>query len=279
MINDFKIVVDSSADIFSIDSDIKFNTAPLKIIAGDKEFVDNKELNVNRMVAYMKNFKGKSSTACPSIDDYLSAYEGAKNILCITITATLSGSYNCACIAAKDYMQKHTDSKVYVVNSLSAGPELKLYIEKAIELYKNNTTFDILCKKIEKYKKQTSLVFSLESLTNLANNGRVSPVVAKLSGILGIRVVGKASNKGDLEPLDKARGEEKALQRLFYRMEECGYRGKKVIIDHCYNERFALNIKRYIQKYYPQANIRVDKTYGLCSFYAESGGVLIGFEN
>ena len=118
----------------------------------------------------------------------------------------------------------------------------------------------------------------LESMKNLANNGRVSHIVAKMAGLLGIRVVGKASNKGDLEPLNKCRGEEKALSTIFEHMQDNGYKGGKVKISHCLNENAAKKLQLKISDKFPSAVIEIYPCRGLCSFYAEKGGLLVGFE-
>ena len=118
----------------------------------------------------------------------------------------------------------------------------------------------------------------LESLKNLANNGRVSPIVAKLAGILGIRLVGKASDKGDLEPLSKCRGEKNALETIVKQLKELGYGGGEVRITHCLNEAAANSLRSLILSDYPNARIEILPCRGLCSFYAERGGLLVGFE-
>lgn len=274
----FKIVADSSADLINFKSIIPFKSVPLKIIAGEKEYVDDKNLDIKDMVDYLENYKGKSSTACPSIQNYLDAFAGSKNIICVTITGTLSGSYNCACIARDEYMKEHPDSNVFVLNSLSAGPELKLIVEKALELNNKGVEFEQMCNELDKYINKTGLVFSLECLNNLARNGRVNPVVAKAAGLLGIRIVGKASEVGDLQPMDKPRGEERAYAKLFDRMISEGYNGGKVRIDHCYNENGANRLKKLILSKYKNADVKIDITYGLCSFYAENGGMLVAFD-
>ena len=274
----FKIVADSSADLINFKTNIPFKSVPLKIISGENEFSDNKALDVKEMVDFLQNYKEKTTTACPSVQNYLDAFSGSKNIICVTITGTLSGSYNSACIAKDEYIRMHPDSKVYVINSLSAGPELKLIVEKAIELNSKGYKFEKICTELDLYLNNTGLAFSLECLNNLARNGRVNPVVAKAAGLLGIRIVGKASEVGDLKPLDKPQGEKRAYAKLFDRMISEGYNGGKARIDHCFNENGAKTVKQYILKQFPKADVKIDITYGLCSFYAEKGGMLVGFE-
>lgn len=273
---DIKIVVDSAADILEMENS-NFAAVPLKIVTSDKEFVDDKEVDVEELTNYLATYKGKTTTSCPSAGDWLEAFGGAERVICVTITGTLSGSYNAATLAKNMYEEKHSDRKVFVIDSLSAGPEMKLIVEKIQELIDKGEEFEEICQQAVKYKGKTSLLFTLQSLTNLANNGRVKPAVAKIAGILGIRIVGKASDVGDLEPLDKVRGEAKVLSTIINRMKNMGYQGGKVRISHCFNIEIAEKLKKLIEDIGGK-DILISPTRALCSFYAEKGGCLIAFE-
>lgn len=118
----------------------------------------------------------------------------------------------------------------------------------------------------------------LESMKNLANNGRVNPLVAKAAGLLGIRVIGKASDKGDLEQLSKCRGEEKAINFMADFIEKAGCKIGKIRISHCFNLSAAQNLKEKLKTRLKKADITIHSAKALCSFYAEKGGLLVGFE-
>lgn len=273
----FKIVTDSSSDMLDFVG-IPFSIAPLKIVTTKKEYRDDQRLNVASMVEDLLKYKGKSSSSCPNTDDWLSTFGDADRIFCITITATLSGCYNAACVAKQIYEEQNPDKKVFVINSLSTGPEMKLIIEKLSELINAGKEYEVICEEITAYSAKTGLIFMLESMKNLSNNGRVSNLTAKAAGLLGIRVVGKASEKGDLQPLDKCRGETKSRCTIINRMREEGYWGGKVRIAHCLNPQFADTIKQALIKEFGKIDIDIYECRGLCSFYAEKGGILIGFE-
>lgn len=202
-----KIVVDSSANMAA---EVSFvSSVPLKIITDHKEYMDNAELNTTAMVWDLQTYNGKSSTACPSPQDWMDAFDDKPYVFCIAITSNLSGSCNAANIAKADYEQAFPDRKVCVIDSLSTGGEMELIAEKIRELIAAEHTFDEICDIVKEYQQHTGLMFMLESMQNLANNGRVNKIVAKAAGILGIRAVGKASDVGTLEPLEKCRGEKK----------------------------------------------------------------------
>ena len=65
---------------------------------------------------------------------------------------------------------------------------------------------------------------------------------------------------------------------MWKQMKELGYKGGKVIIDHCFNEEVAKQLSEMIKSEFADAVIRISTTSGLCSFYAEQGGMLVGIE-
>ncbi|MBE6953582.1 MAG: DegV family EDD domain-containing protein [Ruminococcaceae bacterium] len=276
----YRIVADSSADLTTVDSidPIPFRSAPLKIITAEKEYVDDAQLDTLELVTDLLHYKGRSSTSCPSVGDWLESFGNADEVFCVTITATLSGSYNAAMLAKNEYEEAHPDRRVFVLNSLSTGPEMALIIEKIRDLILAGNDFETICAETTKYSQRTGLLFMLESMQNLANNGRVSPLVAKMAGFLGIRVVGKASDHGDLEQLNKCRGEAKALDAIVGHMKALGLKMGKVRITHCFNESAALALKALLLQQLEKVRVEISQCRGLCSFYAEKGGMLIGFE-
>lgn len=272
-----KIVADSSANVLELENHA-FAAAPLKIITNEREFVDDAALDVDGMVKWFDAYKGKSKTSCPNPSDWLEAFGDADEVYCVTITSGLSGSYNAACIAKQMYEEKDDSRRVCVIDSLSAGPELVLTIEKLEEYIDQGLSFEEICRKIEEYKQQTGLAFMLASLKNFVANGRVSPAVAKIAGVLGIRIVGKASDQGTLEPTNKCRGEEKSLSTLLNNLKEAGLSKGKVQIAHCENETAARKLQNMIRDALPTVTVKCHLCRGLCSYYAEKGGLLIGFE-
>lgn len=272
-----KIVADSSANL-STTPDKSIISVPLTLRTDEREFVDNEVLDIKEMTDYLASYKGKSGSACPSSQDWVEAFGDAEEVYAIAITSNLSGSFNSLRIAKEQYEEEYPDRKVCIIDSLSAGSELKLIVEKIQELHAEGKTFEEISNAITEYQKNTHLIFCLKSLTNLANNGRVNPAVAKIAGVLNIHVVGIASSVGTLEQREKARGPKKALVAIDKLLDEFNYNGGKMLIDHCFNEADALALKNHILERYPNADIRLAETRGLCSFYAEVGGLMIGFE-
>lgn len=273
-----KIVVDSAASLYTLQG-VDFECVPLKIITDDAEYLDNGTMDAVGMAQTLRTYKGKTSTSCPNVSDWLAAYEGADEVYAITITGTLSGSYNAAQLAAEEYQQENPGKRVFVLDSLSTGPEQCLLAEHLRDLLAEGKEFDEVCEEMLRYHKHTHLLFSLESLANLARNGRVKPAVAAVARMLGIRVIGQASEAGELDVLCKTRGEHGALERIVLELKEHGYTNGRLHISHCGNPTAAERLKHMVQAVFDGAKVDISECGGLCSYYAELGGLLVGYED
>ena len=128
------------------------------------------------------------------------------------------------------------------------------------------------------YHQTTHLCFLLASVDNFAKNGRVSHVIAKGIGLIGIRIVGTAGPEGTLDFKGKCRGDKKVLVLILEKMKELGYNGGRVIIAHNQNEAAALQLKMRIEELFGTFNGVIHLERALCCYYAEPGSVMVGFE-
>ena len=129
--NQFRIVADSSCDLLTLGG-ADFVSVPLTIRTDAEEFYDDANLDVDAMVSTLRDTKGRSYSACPNIADWESAFGESGDVIAFTITSALSGSYNAACVAKKNCEERNPTRRIYVVDSLSAGPEIALLIERAV---------------------------------------------------------------------------------------------------------------------------------------------------
>lgn len=273
----YKIVSDSSSNLETLEG-VDYASVPLKIVTAEKEYTDDAKLDTGLMLKELSAYKGRSGTACPNVGEWLDAFGQAEEVFAVTITSSLSGCYN-ACVQAKAEYEETSGRRVCCLDTLSTGPEMVLIIEKLRALMTAGLDFDQIEGVIREYMKHTHLVFMLESVDNLAKNGRVSPLIARAVGVLGIRIVGKASDEGTLQQLHKCRGESQGMAALLREIEAHGYKGGRVSIGHCENEAAARELQGRIKARYPQAEVSILPFRGLCSYYAEKGAVMAGFED
>lgn len=277
----WKIVADSGCDYRTIENiavDTLFESVPLTIQVNDEIFIDNAQLNIDDMMEKMYATSSASKSACPSPDDYMKAFDGASNIFVVTITGTLSGSHNSAQVAKKLYLEEHPNVNIHIIDTLSAGGENDLIIKKLNFLIDQGLSYEEVVTEITAYQTKTKLLFVLTKVDNLVKNGRLSKLVGAVVGLLNIRMVGEASQDGKLELLQKARGAKKSLIAAFDELIKAGYAGGQIIIAHRNNPKFCQQFSKMVREKFPQAVIEVIPTSGLCSFYAEENGLLLGYE-
>ena len=272
----YKIVSDSSSNVITM-ADAHYVSVPMKVRA-DKEYIDDQTLDLAAMVEGLKNHKGKSGSACPSVGEWLDAFGDADMVFGTTMSKGLSGSYGAACEAARMYMEENPGKQAFIFNTLSAGPQQMFLNEKVMELCEQGLSLEEIKEKALEYYRNTHILFCLESMMNLARNGRVPMAVAKIGGMLGIRVCGDAK-AGMITPVHKPRGAKKATETLLQMMVERGfYDGAQLRIAHCFAEKQAQDLADATLAQFPNAKITIEPTTALCSFYAEAGGLMIGFE-
>lgn len=272
-----KIVADSSCDMWELNG-VDFAVAPITISTDNKHYVDNQELDVHLMSEELAKYKGVSHTACPSVGSWLDCYEGYDEVFVVTLTGAMSGTYNSAMTAKGIYEEENENVKVHVFDSLSTGPEMRLLIEKLKEMIEEDLPFEEIVEKGQDYLNHSRLFFALKSLHNFAMNGRVSKAVASAIGVLNISIFATASEEGNIQQISKCRGEKKVVKSMIEHLEDAGYHGGKVRISHADNLKLAHNVRDKILELYPNADIIVYPMGGLCTYYAEIGGLLVGCE-
>lgn len=277
----WKIVADSGCDyrlLANLAPDTEFVSVPLTIQVGDREFIDDSSLDIDHMMEAMESSKSVASSACPSPQAYENAFTGADNIIVVTLTGSLSGSFNAARIARESYLEDHPNGNIHLIDSLSAGGEMDLLVNELNRLIASGLDFSQVVEAITNYQKHTKLLFVLAKVDNLVKNGRLSKLIGTVVGLLNIRMVGEASSEGKLELLQKARGHKKSITAAFEEMKKAGYQGGRIILAHRNNMKFCQQFSDLVKESYPKAIIEEVATSGLCSFYAEEGGLLMGYE-
>ena len=273
----YLIVSDSSSNLMKL-AGKAYKTVPLHIILGETDWPDSPDTDLRLFDEALDSFKGKTASSCPSPNEWLEAFGDAETVFCFTISNGLSGSYNSAVSAKHQYEEHHPDRKVYVLDSLATGPRMVLMINYLIDQIEKGADYETAFYQTIEYRDKTGLLFTLESIKMLAGAGRVSPLIAKAVGILDMRLVGEASEVGKIRLIGKYRGYKKSLIGTFTQMLKMNYNGGRVVISHNRNERAANELAQMIREKFGNVCIDIHRTTVLCSYYAEKGGYIVGFE-
>lgn len=283
------IVADSSCNLRSWKPqapDTTFVSVPLTIHVGGEEFIDDANLDVAELNRAVAQESQASSSSCPSVGVWAEEFRRADNVVAITISANLSGSYEAANTARTmvldEFMRDHagimTGKNIFILNSRATGGKMELIVELLDRYLTTNPSFDDVVAYLEKLDAASTVVFSLSSFDNLVKNGRVPRLAGSIASKLNIRMLGTASAEGTIKIVGPTRGEKKMYRKTIEVMASDGYHGGLVYIDHVDNEKSANELKALIEAQWPQAEVHILPCGGLCSYYAEESGLIIGYE-
>ena len=283
------IVADSSCNLRSIeasDESANYATVPLVIHVGGVDYVDDESLDVHELNRIITEEPEASSSSCPSAGVWAEQFRKYDNVIAITISANLSGSYEAATMARNivldEYAREHegviSGKNIHLVDSRAAGGKLEVLVTSLSRyLSKHEPTFDEAVAFIDNIEKKSQVLFSLSSYENLTKNGRMPRLAGTLASRLNIRVLGTASQEGTIKIVGPARGEKKMAKKIIASMEADGFSGGLVYIDHVENEPAALQLKHTILERWPESEIHILPCGALCSYYAENQGLIIGY--
>lgn len=276
----WNIVTDSSCDLKRLlpaEENIRYCSVPFVITVGAKDYVDDDGICVEDMVDAMEQEKHASSTACPAPGAWLDAFSAEGNVIAITISKNLSGSYSSACAARDMLLESDPEKKIAVINSASAGSALVLLLRRICKDIHSGLDFDRIVDRAEQDVADSRTVFALCSFDNLVKNGRMPRVVGFVARRLGLWGIGIATPQGTLSVKGKARGKAKALTAIVEDMKERRVPTDSVVISHCQNEAMAEALKAKILELWSNVTVELHPTKGLCSYYAERHGLIITY--
>ena len=275
----WKIVSDSCCDLRGADyscEEVGFETVPFYIRIGDTEYEDNESLDTMEMIQAMEHCPELGSTSCPPPMAWSQEYEQAEQILAITISKDLSGSFSSASAAKELELAKHPEKKIEVLNALSTGPALAMCIEHMVGWIKEGKPFELVAEKATELLKTTRTVFALSCFDNLVKNGRMTKFtgfVAKKLGMWGVGI----GRDGHIVMKGKTRGASRVVNAIIEDMHERGFRAREIVISHCHNAALAEKLREKVLEVWSNAKITILKTRGLDSFYAERGGLIVAY--
>ncbi len=275
-----KIIVDSCVDfneaVFKDVAD--FIRIPFKIHIDDEEIIDE-NLSTYMLTDKMKMSKNKITTACPSPQDYLDAIDPEKVNYIITISSRLSGSHNAAMVASALAKEEHPDCQVHVLDSESAAAGENLIFMRLKQFIQKNLSPQEIVAKLSELIDSMHTFFILNSLDNLAKNGRISGTVALIGKMLKVVPIMGDNGSGEIELKEKVRGKKKAFSRLVEIIaEEVSDASERILaITHVHAQETAEKLKKSLEEKCNFEDIVIFEAGGLSSVYADDGGVILAF--
>lgn len=216
---------------------------------------------------YRKMTEGaETSTSQINIAEYLDYFEGflkeGKDVLHITFSSGLSGSYLSARSAADIARERYPERKLFVVDSLAASSGYGLLMDKAADLRDEGLGIEELAKWVEKNRLRLHHWFFSTDLTFYIKGGRVSKTSGAIAGVLGICPLLNMDEEGRLTPRMKIRSKKKVKEKIVEQMQlladdRTDYSGKCYICHSaCLDD--AKDVAEAVESAFPKLNGKVE---------------------
>lgn len=214
----------------------------------------------------------------PSIEQWIDAFGDADIIFGVTITKNFSENFNTARLAKNIYEKQYPNRKVFIFDSLSAGPELTLIVRKIAQLIHLKKSYKEIRNTVMDYMQHTHLLFSLSNVNNFIHKDLITPKMLKKSNGQYTHIIGRASFDGKFEPTRLCHGQKRAIKKLLEQIKSAGYNGGQIIIAHMQNEKSAISLAELLKKTYGNIHIDITPNAGLGNDHLEIGSLFVGFE-
>ncbi|MCQ2405690.1 MAG: DegV family protein [Oscillospiraceae bacterium] len=215
-----KVITDSASDITQKEAvELGISVVPMTVSFGGTEYVDGVTLNHRQFFEKLVETDVLPTTSQVSPASFEDAFSEASRdgseIICITLSSKLSGTYQSACIAAEEY------PNVTVIDSENVSAGIRILALRALEFIKKGMSVAEIKDILLKERKQVKVIALLDTLEYLKKGGRISAATAFAGGILSIKPVIEIS-EGEVKIIGKARGSKAGNNRLNEKVEESG---------------------------------------------------------
>ncbi len=278
-----QIIADSSCDLTpALQNIMQVKHVPFKIDVDGKQFVDDKNIDLQSLLETIKGSKKAVATACPSPEEFAEHLRQADESFVIALSSKLSGSYNSAVVAKEMVLEEFPDKKIHVIDSQSASAgETNIAIVLYEEINKGKS-FEEIVAIVDEFAKNMKTRFVLEDLSTLVKNGRITKAAGLVGSMLNIRPIMAENGEGEIICIEKIRGTKQALAKLVdivvKETQSCAKKSLTVVLTYCNCVERAADVKKdLLEKCESVKEVISVPTAGLSSVYANDGGIILAF--
>ncbi|WP_010677523.1 DegV family protein [Bacillus timonensis] len=273
-----KIVTDSSADLpIELLQKYDITVVPMNVSIGGKDFQEGVDLTPHEFFQKMFATTELPKTSQPSPATFAEAYSkfpAESEILCLTISSGLSGTYQSATIG-KDL----TDNRVTVFDTLAGSLGHGMQIIRAAELANKGHSIVEIIDSLTEYRNNMNIYILLATLENIVKGGRLSKFQGSLAKLLNIKVLLRRGEGGTVEMFEKVRGKKKSQKRLLEVIKISNKDFSETIfgITHTGNIEEAEALKNEIMTQFHPKEVLLNYMGATMGTYAGKGGMIISY--
>jgi DegV family protein with EDD domain len=251
------LVTDSTADIpLEVREALGISMVPLKVIFGDETFLDSITLQPTQFYEKLISYSGLATTSQPSPADFYEVYkkltDQGHSVISIQVSGAMSGTYQSATIAKSMFDE---DVDVTVIDSKSASYGYGTLVVAAAEMARAGASKEEIIAEVHRLRRELRLYFLVDTLEYLQKGGRIGKASAVLGALLNIKPILSINDEGLVFPLDKVRGQKRAITRIA-EMLEADFKNNPVNLTVAITPGYVTGVNEISELLRKQLNVR-----------------------
>lgn len=277
-----KIITQTGSDLSYEEAEkLEITLIPDIVRFGTDEYKVGLELSSEDFYKRMDAASELPTSSHPSVGAFVKAFEAAakegyREIICITVTSRMSGSFDTVVAAMSFFSRRYPDTKVLPYDSDQCSHGTLVLIREAVRLAADGKNATEISEALDAYKHRIGFYFMLDSLKNAKKGGRVGTIKALTADLLGIKPLLRFEN-GQCTDFAKVASSSAGMTALAEILAKEADLSKPVTVFHAGSQEMARQLENEIQKLVGNAQFIEAYVGSVIGIYAGTGAVGIAF--
>ena len=241
--------------------------------SAEEQYRNNEEIDPPALYRRLAVCQKLPTTSHPNLEQYMQAFRSASDadeILCISLTSKMSGSYGTACSARQLLQEQGFTVPIRVYDSLQVSYGLAFLVRQAARMAQRGDTADQIMEQLDLLRPKVGVYFVMESLENARRGGRVGAIRVLAADLLKVKPI-LTFRDGLVYDQGVVRGYSKAVDRVLERYRQKAQFGGEVFLFHADRQELAEEVEKRLLEMDPQAKIQIGWVGAVIGIYTGPG--------
>lgn len=248
--------------------------------SAEEQYRNNEDIDPPALYRRLAVCQKLPTTSHPNLEQYMQAFRSASDadeILCISLTSKMSGSYGTACSARQLLQEQGFTVPIRVYDSLQVSYGLAFLVRQAARMAQRGDTADQIMEQLDLLRPKVGVYFVMESLENARRGGRVGAIRVLAADLLKVKPI-LTFRDGLVYDQGVVRGYSKAVDRVLERYRQKAQFGGEVFLFHADRQELAEEVEKRLLEIDPQAKIQIGWVGAVIGIYTGPGCLGLAFQ-
>lgn len=248
--------------------------------SAEEQYRNNEDIDPPALYRRLAVCQKLPTTSHPNLEQYMQAFRSASDadeILCISLTSKMSGSYGTACSARQLLQEQGFTVPIRVYDSLQVSYGLAFLVRQAARMAQQGNTADQIMEQLDLLRPKVGVYFVMESLENACRGGRVGAIRVLAADLLKVKPI-LTFRDGLVYDQGVVRGYSKAVDRVLERYQQKAQFGGEVFLFHADRQELAEEVEKRLLEIDPQAKVQIGWVGAVIGIYTGPGCLGLAFQ-